>query len=113
MFCTVYLLRENGEKLSKEAVRAQPHVGWLYLGKDTRKFYPQEAARLFRSARDDVISVLVHPQVKTIQRGGMLIRGQEECVTPQMVNAAQAWWVVPRPSDPNVDDGTGDRGPPA
>lgn len=99
MLCVVYVLRRTGGKLPVDVVRAHPHVGWLYLGRDTRKAFPQEACRLFRDGKTevDVIEPLVHPSVKTIQRGGILIVGKQE--VRSSVLDRQAWWVVPGPLD--------------
>lgn len=95
MLCTVYLLRRGGLKLPREDVLAVPFHGWLYFGKDTRKFYPSEVVRLFQGERAliDVVEPLMHPYLKKIERGGMLFRGSEE--VRSSVHEPQAWWVVP------------------
>ena len=74
------MLRHRGEKLDRATVRDRPVEGWLYLGPDSRKVYPTECARLFRSARDplDVIEPLVSAVVRKIERRGILISGAEE-----------------------------------
>jgi len=99
VLCVVYVLRRAGEKLPVETVRAHPAAGWLYLGQDTRKFHPQIAARLFRDSKSevDVIEPLIHPQVKAIKNGGLLIVGLHE--VRSSVTVRQAWWVVPGPLD--------------
>lgn len=95
VFCTVYLLRRGGVKLPREDVLAVPFQGWLYFGRDTRKFYPSEVVRLFQDERAliDVVEPLMHPYLKKIERGGMLFRGSEEIRSS--VHEPQAWWVVP------------------
>lgn len=99
MWVVVYQLRRAGEKLPKEIVRARPAVGWLYLGRDTRKAYPQEVARLFEKSVNevDVIEPLVFPVLKKIERGGMLLTGLQDGGRPTMDR--QAWWVKPGPLD--------------
>lgn len=99
MWVVVYQLRRAGQKLPQEIVRARPTAGWLYLGRDTRKVYPQEIARLFAKAgtESDLIEPLVFPVVKKIDRGGMLFTGLEEGKASVMDK--QAWWVLPGPLD--------------
>lgn len=99
VLCVIYVLRRAGEKLPAEVVRTRPHVGWLYLGQDERKFFPQVTARLYRDSKTevDVIDPLICAHVKAIKRGGILIAGQNE-VRSSMVER-QAWWAVPGPLD--------------
>src|SRR5690349_9522105 len=68
---------------------------WLYFGPDTRKVYPAECARLFRSARDplDVIEPMVSAVVRKIERGGVLISGAEEVRSG--VTNRQSWFCMP------------------
>lgn len=95
MLCVVYVLRRAGEKLPVDQVRAHPNAGWLYLGEDTRKFYPQTACRLFRDRKSevDLVEPLINPTVKAIKQGGLLIVGQQE--VRSSVTTRQAWWCVP------------------
>ena len=55
------------------------------------------ACRLFRDSKSevDVIEPLVHPQVKAIKRGAMLILGAQE--VRSSLTEQQAWWCVPGP----------------
>jgi len=95
--CTVYVLRQAGAKLPREVVPKLSVVGWLCLGQDSRKFYPQTTARLFRTAEIliDVIEPIVHAHVKKIERGGILIYGQEQQQGYQTRNVPQVWWCKP------------------
>jgi hypothetical protein len=99
VLCLVYVLRRHGEKLPPDIVRSHPNAGWLYLGEDTRKFYPQVACRLFRDSKSevDVIEPLICATVKTIKNGGLLISGQQE--VRSNVTHRQAWWCIPGPMD--------------
>jgi hypothetical protein len=95
MQCVVYVLRQRGDKLDPATVRARPVEGWLYFGQDTRKVYPSECARLFKSERDplDLIEPMVTAVVRKIERGGVLISGAEE-VRSGVINR-QSWYCVP------------------
>jgi hypothetical protein len=97
MRCTVYVMRQAGMKLPREVVPKLSVVGWLFMGQDPRRFYPQTTARLFRTAEIliDVIEPLVHAHVKKIDRGGVLIYGQEEQRGYQAPNVPQVWWCKP------------------
>lgn len=99
MFCVVYVLRRAGEKLPAEVVRTRPHVGWLHLGEDARKFYPQEVARLFRNEKDevDVLDPIISVGRVRTKGGGLLIFGREE--VRQSVTIPQTWWARPGPLD--------------
>ncbi|RYF54288.1 MAG: hypothetical protein EOO27_24070 [Comamonadaceae bacterium] len=95
--CVVYVLRRSGAKLSKEAERSNFFVGWLYLGRDTRRVEDEKVARLFRGHKEgatDMIEPLQHAKVKSIDRGGILITGQEPTREPN-VTMPQTWWCVP------------------
>jgi hypothetical protein len=87
------------EKLPTDVVRSHPNAGWLYLGEDTREFYPQVACRLFRDSKTevDVIEPLICATAKAIKNGGLLISGQQE--VRSNVTRRQAWWCVPGPLD--------------
>lgn len=102
MLCVVYVLRRKGERLPVEEVRARPHVGWLTVDRDVRVYYPQEAARLFRSETDqvDLIEPMVHPRAR-IKKGCILLRGSED--VRSSVTNAQAWWCVPGPLDDRTE----------
>ena len=52
-------------------------TGWLYFGQDTRKYYPQTCARLFKDSKSevDVIAPIEHAHVRHIKGGGMMING--------------------------------------
>jgi len=91
-------MRQAGVKLPREVVPKLAVVGWLFMGQDLRKFYPQTTARLFRAAENpiDVIEPLVHAHVKKIERGGILIYGQEEQPGYQEPSTPQVWWCKPR-----------------
>lgn len=67
------------------------------MGQDSRKFYSQTTARLFRTAEVliDVIEPLVHAHVKKIDQGGILIYGQEEQQAYQAPSAPQVRWCKP------------------
>lgn len=101
MLCVVYLLRRAGEKLPAEVVKNRPHPGWLHFGQDSRKVLPQITARLFkdRTLTGDLIEPLIHAHVKKIERGGMLIYGQEESARSGAMPVPQIWWCVPGPLD--------------
>ncbi|MGJ7486917.1 hypothetical protein ACSFA2_16775 [Variovorax sp. LT2P21] len=94
----MYALRQAGMKLPREVVPKLSVVGWLFMGQDSRKFYTQTTARLFRTPEIliDVIEPLVHAHVKKIDRGGILIFGQEEQQAYQAPNVTQVWWCKPR-----------------
>jgi hypothetical protein len=99
--CTVYVLRQAGVKLPREVVSKLSVVGWLVMGQDSRKFYPQTTARVFRTAEIliDVIEPIVHAHVKKIERGGILIYGQEEQQAYQAPSVPQVWWCKPCEED--------------
>lgn len=99
MHAVVYVLRRSGEKLPPDVVKSRPYVGWLHWGQDSRKYYPQEAVRLFQrqGTEMDVVEPLAHPIMRKIDRGGMLITGTEE--VRNSITQRQAWWVVPGPLD--------------
>lgn len=101
MQCVVYVLRRAGKKLPLDVVKSRPHQGWLVLGDDSRKFYPRPAARLFstHATRIDVITPIVQAHVIKIERGGILIFGQEEADERQAPDPPQAWWCMPGPLD--------------
>lgn len=101
MQCVVYLLRRAGQKLPSETVKSRPHVGWLFYGQDSRKYYPQLTARLFANSQlaTDVIEPLVHANIKKVERGGILIYGQEEVHAYGAPHVPQIWWCMPGPLD--------------
>lgn len=115
MQCVVYVLRHRGEKLDQATVRSRPAEGWLYFGQDTRKVYPAECVRLFKSARDplDVIEPMISARVRKIERGGILISGAEEVRSG--VTNPQTWFCVPGWLDDLTTGGTipGPYDPPA
>ncbi|RYH18380.1 MAG: hypothetical protein EON54_27475 [Alcaligenaceae bacterium] len=86
-------------KLPLEEVHARPYSGWLYLGRDPRVTSPQEVVRLLRSERDqaDVVEPMLHPLLRKIDRGGILLRGLEEVRSG--VTQPQVWWCLPGPLD--------------
>jgi len=63
-----------------ETVKARPTTGWLYFGQDTRKYYPQSCARLFKDSKSqvDVIAPIDHAHVRHIKGGGMMINGFQD-----------------------------------
>lgn len=97
MHCTVYVLRQAGMKLPRDVVPKLSVSGWLFMSQDSRKFFPQTTARLFRAPEIliDVIEPLVHAHVKKIERGGILIYGQQEQQSYQAPSVPQVWWCKP------------------
>lgn len=97
-------MRQAGARLPLEVVPKLGVVGWLFLGQDSRKFYPQTTARLFQTSETliDVIEPMVHAHVKKIERGGILIYGQEAQPGYQAPNVPQAWWCKPCETDDGV-----------
>jgi hypothetical protein len=95
--CTVYLLRRAGQKLPSDIIKNRPHVGWLIFGQDSRRHYPQISARLFKNSRleSDAIEPLIHAHVKKVDRGGILIYGQEEVPAYGKPAVPQIWWCIP------------------
>ena len=96
MLCVVYVLRRKGEKL--DVVKHRPATGWLYFGQDTRKYYPQSCARLFKDSKSqvDVIAPIDHAHVRHIKGGGLMINGFQDGAGYQE-QLRQAWWVLPGP----------------
>ena len=97
VLCVTYVLRRNGQKLPTEIARARPVVGWLELGRDPVKCYPETIARLLKNEGTELelVTTLVHAHVRKISRGGLLICGQEVQLGYGAPNFPQAWWVKP------------------
>ncbi len=93
MFCVVYLLRRWGEKLPADESRRDPRAGWLYLGQ-AEMAYPQTDAILFTDEkRAKELVRMRHAQVKRIDRGGILIAGNDSPKDNHW--QPQVWWCVP------------------
>ncbi len=90
MYSTVYQIYSRGVKLPKEEARANGVTGWLFLGQDSRKFYPQTTARLFQESHDevDVLKPIVNARA-LIGKGGIMISGKLD------IGEYQRWWCVP------------------
>lgn len=101
MLCVVYVLRREGRKLPAEVVRNRPAVGWLQLDQHPQKAYPERVARLLKSEGSDVdlVQMMVHAHVRRINRGGLLIFGQEEQTRYREPHLPQVWWCMPGPLD--------------
>lgn len=90
MFCTVYQLRRNGQRLSPAEVKKTEIKGSLSFG--PRGKSPVVDARLSDNEGTDVL-VLEHASLVKIDRGGILLRGLERFGYSEHVR--QAWWCVP------------------
>lgn len=98
MEVTVYLLREHGEKLDREAVRATAMRGVLKFGRHV--VVPEHEARLFGPGGNE-LAMLRCAQVMRIE-GGILIRGSiTEYDDAGQHHYMQTWWCVPTASVDN------------
>lgn len=92
MFCVVFQLRRNGEKLPVGIVRSGPTQGYLVL--QQRAGWPIHDAMLLkaRGSTTELLQRLEYAQVVKV-RGGILMRGFE--IKKFHENIPQAWWCVP------------------
>jgi hypothetical protein len=99
MLVVVYVLRRHGVKLPQEVVRSRPVPGWLSMRADTNQGLPTVTARLYRPENQlvDIVTPLINASVKSIERGGMMIVGDEEGHSG--VADRQTWWCLPGPCD--------------
>lgn len=89
MFCTVYQLRRNGQRLSPAEVKLTEAKG--YLRYCQRGGYPVHDARL-SDAEGTEFLVLEHATLLKIEKGGILFRGLERVGYNEHVR--QGWWCV-------------------
>lgn len=100
MRVVVYPLRRNGEKLTKEEVRAGGVEGWLRMGKYDAMSPPERHAWLLkgpdgRPGLDDLLPSLRFVELRKIEKGGLLLRGQDPRQSWDTTVTRQFWWVVP------------------
>lgn len=94
MFCTVYLLREDGRRLTTTEVKARGGVeGFLVFGQ--RPVLPEHCANLRAGEADGKLLLPELQFAKVAQvRGGVLLRGL--LVDPATyASVPQAWRCVP------------------
>lgn len=92
MFCNVYKLRRNGQRLSAEEVKKTKEVGYLRFCK--RGGWPVHDARLSDTEGTEFL-VLEHASLLKIEGEGFLFRGLERVGYNEHVR--QGWWCVPQP----------------
>ncbi|MBS0449941.1 MAG: hypothetical protein JSS14_01390 [Proteobacteria bacterium] len=90
MFCTVYQLRRNGQRLSPAEVKKTEAKGNLSFGK--RGGHPVTDARLSDNEGTEFL-VLEHAMLQKIEKGGLLFKGLERVGYNEHVR--QGWWCVP------------------
>ncbi|WP_019700419.1 hypothetical protein [Paracidovorax oryzae] len=99
MYCTVYRLRSEGEKLAQPDVRSTAVSGWLIYRAKREDGAPERHAYLVRDERgriglEEVLPTLQFVDVRAIDRGGILMRGLELRSNPYQ-QLRQTWWIVP------------------
>lgn len=85
-------MRQNGARLERAQVRAAGRRGWLTLLRMPAG-QPVLEAHLTNESGRQVFASITNAQVKTIDKGGILISGFLDSVSMQPVR--QAWWCVP------------------
>jgi hypothetical protein len=91
VFCTVYQLRRNGQRLSPAEVRKTEVKGELRFG--PRGGSPVVDCRLSDEEGTEFL-VLEHATLLKIEKGGLLFRGLERIGYSDHVR--QGWWCVPQ-----------------
>lgn len=97
MQCTLYVLRETGEKLPVEHVRTNGRRGWIEV--DRFRYGPVLSARFFRSKPEPALRYNELLELDCLElkivRGGILLSGLEKIGDHK--HARQTWWIVPAP----------------
>lgn len=98
MWCTVYQLYLDNQRLPAEVVRERGIYGWLYMYSRvpvTGMPFCQAHLLPFQGAPrlQELIKPLRHCHLALIDGGGIRLRGQEWAVDYQ--NPKQSWWCVP------------------
>lgn len=91
MLCEVYPLRENGCRLTAEAIRGLRVVGWLALADRTPGGAPETCATVCDANGVELLPALRPARVQRIDRGGVLMVGFLD-LGRSAVPERQAWW---------------------
>ena len=96
MLCTVYRLRHQGAKLSPDEIKASALIGTLCKTKHGPVGQPVKTATLKDGTGRDILPELTCAAVATVDRGGIMIRGNvKHYVGEQLKITLQVWWCVP------------------
>lgn len=101
VFCTVYRIFRDGQRMPPDVIEAGGVDGWLTLANRGPMSSPELFARLFkaeglhRAGIDEILPVLKLPTLKRIDKGGMMLSGLEDGPRYGQMSP-QKWWVVPQ-----------------
>jgi len=108
VFCTIFSLRVQGQKIHPDHIRESGIDGWLFVGRaspvsppETHAWVKDQDCTKYPRGKD-LLPQLRHARISKIERGGMLLIGQEQDYLNN-VTYKQSWWVVPKtpPAEPS------------
>lgn len=99
MWCTVYALYRDGQRLPAELAKANPASGWLHMrSKEPRTGMPESRAFLLPDERSPVQDALLEIsccELRAIAGGGIRLTGIDPRYPSSWVISHQSWWIVP------------------
>lgn len=102
MWCTIYQLYADGQRLPAAEAQERGMYGWLYMysrlpgtgmPKSCAHLLPAEDAPILQ----ELIQPLMHCTLSLVKGGGMMLRGQEWRADYQHMR--QQWWCIPGAKD--------------